>query len=115
MSHRRHGAAVVMSSTLNVLWAASAALLFWTLAGWPVARRIASGGMALAVAPALGWALHSAATLPVFLVTGFSALKIFAVSALVLMASFTALLMQRDDRGGDDTVRVPLWAIASAV
>jgi hypothetical protein len=104
-----------MPSTLNVLWAASAALLFWTLAGWPVARRIAPGGMALPIAPALGWALHSAATLPVLLLIGFYPLKVFAVSALVLIASLTALLVQRDDRDGNDTVRVPLWAVAGAV
>jgi hypothetical protein len=52
----------------NILLCAAVAILFWTGLGLPLARRIVpERAIALALAPALGWAVFNAAALPVLL------------------------------------------------
>ena len=60
-------------SMLSAAIGAAGALLFWTALGLSISRRIVSPVLAMPIAPALGWAMHSAATLPIFLLLGFSA------------------------------------------
>src|SRR5437667_297653 len=61
-----------MASTVDATVGAIVALLFWTALGFSIGRRIFSRTLALPIAPALGWAAHSAATLPIGL-TGWEA------------------------------------------
>ena len=52
-----------MASTTNVILAAVAALILWTVIGLAVARAVLPARTLIwPVAPVLGWAVHSAAT-----------------------------------------------------
>ena len=53
-----------MASFFNSLICAAAALLIYAGLGLPLALRIAPRPLALMLAPALGWAVHSALALP---------------------------------------------------
>jgi hypothetical protein len=80
-----------MASIVDAAVGAVVALLFWTALGFSIGRRIFPRTLALPIAPALGWAAHSAATLPVYLLLGFSALGVTALAAAALIASIAAM------------------------
>ena len=54
-----------MPSALVVGLCAAAAASFLTVLGFALARRLVGPALALPIAPALGWAVHSAAALPI--------------------------------------------------
>jgi hypothetical protein len=91
-----------MASTINVILCAAAALLLWTCVGLAVARAVSPARQLIwPVAPALGWAVHSAAALPIFMLAGFSRLTVAIVFAGSLLASAYALWRQaRQPRNG---------------
>jgi hypothetical protein len=96
-----------MASTLNAAIGAAAAMLLWTCLGLCVTRRLVPA-LAVPMAPVIGWAVHSAIALPVFLVLPFSALNVVAVAGLVLVAAITAsCATTRSDAGAS---AVPAWA-----
>ncbi|MFL6796506.1 MAG: hypothetical protein ACJ8F3_03745 [Xanthobacteraceae bacterium] len=80
-----------MASTLNAVLCATAGLLLWTLLGLPLARRLTAAPLALPFAPMLGWAVHSALALPIFLIIPFSAASLAAVTAIILLACAAAV------------------------
>lgn len=88
---------------------------YWTCLGAPIARRLFQQPLAMPLAPALGWALHTGAALPVFLVCRFSATTVTALSVLLLAAS-VALGWSRlsNSLPTDATWRVLGWAYAAA-
>jgi hypothetical protein len=101
-----------MASTVDATVGAIVALLFWTALGFSIGRRIFSRTLALPIAPALGWAAHSAATLPIYLLFGFSALGVTALAAAALIASIVAMTGRVDrDR---EAATVPGWAYLAA-
>ena len=61
-----------MASLLNSLICAAAALLVYAGLGLPLALRVAPRPLALMLAPALGWAVHSALALPLLFLIGLS-------------------------------------------
>jgi hypothetical protein len=82
----------MMASPLEVAIAALAAALLWTIMGLAVGRHLFSGwGLALATAPALGWAVSNAAALPILLVTGFSFLTVAVITAIACFAALASL------------------------
>jgi hypothetical protein len=101
-----------MPSTLSAAAGAVVGLLFWSAVGLAISRRILPRALALPLAPALGWAVHSAATLPLFMLLGFSGMGVAAAGVLAIAAAVAALLRQRDgltlERG------IPIWAYAGA-
>jgi len=99
-------------STLAVIQCAVAAVVLWTPPGLAIMRRIAPA-LAWPLAPALGFAVHSAATLPIYILVGFSLPTIGAVVFLTLVASIAALAAEQPV-GTDGGVRVPALAIAAA-
>ena len=103
-----------MASTLDALVCAVTAALLWTCLGLPIARRLVPGSLALPMAPALGWAVHSAAALPIFFLVGFSKATVLGVTGLSLVAALSALLLQTERDQGEHPIRVPLWALAGA-
>jgi hypothetical protein len=76
-----------MPSILGVAPAALLAVLFWTALGLPLARRLMPGGLAAAVAPALGWAVYSAVALPLLTLAGVSAASVWLLAAVCLALS----------------------------
>jgi hypothetical protein len=100
-------------STLEVILCALAAVAYWTLPGFAIARRIAPSALAGPIAPALGFAAHSAGTLPIFFLVGFSTSTIGAVAALTVLASIAALSAKPSSEG-DGGIRIPILAVAVA-
>ncbi len=101
-----------MVSVGHVFICAIAAALYWTGLGWPLAVRIfPEPPLRLALAPALGWALFSAASLPILLVIGFTTANL----ALVALAALIAALALRSRAGPAPMVsasagpRIPAW------
>jgi hypothetical protein len=103
-----------MVSTLDALVCGIAAALLWTCIGLPLARRVVPGALALPVAPALGWAVHSAAALPVFFLIGFTKETLLGVTGAALIAAFFALVLQLGPDEAEQPARVPIWAFAIA-
>jgi hypothetical protein len=100
-----------MAQALNACLGAVAAALFWTCLGLPIARRLMPGSLALPIAPALGWAVHSAIALPIFFLMGFSTATVLATAALALAAAVGALMTTAFER---DALRVPAWMLVAA-
>src|SRR5271163_4905893 len=103
-----------MASIINVILCATVATLYWTGLGFATMRRIVPAGLALPMAPVVGWAVHSAIALPVFFFVAFSAATIATVATFVVTA---ALLMARAATPFDEPApqaRVPPWAYAAA-
>jgi hypothetical protein len=101
-------------NALVVVLCAVAAASFWTVLGFALARRLVGPALALPIAPALGWAVHIAAALPILLLVGFSTATVAIVSAAALAASFVALLTQRSRHESPPSPSVPVWAYLGA-
>src|ERR1700751_455558 len=102
-----------MASTLNAAIGAALALLIWTCVGLPIARRLIPA-CALAMAPVIGWAVHSAIALPIFFVLPFSTPAILGVAGLTLIASVGASRATAPPHPMASADAVPLWAFALA-
>ena len=103
-----------MPNALVVVLCAVAAASFWTVLGFAPARRLVGPALALPIAPALGWAVHSAAALPILLLAGFSTTTVAIVSAVALAASVVALLTQRSRPESPPSPSVPVWGYLGA-
>jgi hypothetical protein len=104
-----------MISPLNVALIALGALAFWTCIGAAVTRRLLPASLALAMAPTVGWAMHSVLAFPLFCAIGFSRIGVIAAAALALIASWASRRMAAPLREPDEAqVRVPAWAFAAA-
>jgi len=99
-------------STPEVVLCAMVAVVFWTVPGLAIAQRIAPS-VAWPIAPALGFAVHSAAALPIFFLVGFSPPAIGAAAALTLIVSIAALARQQPAKS-DGMACVPALAVAAA-
>jgi hypothetical protein len=104
----------IMPSTIHVAICAVAALAYWGIVGLALSRRLAPSPLALPLAPALGWACHSALTLPLYRFLGFTEWTVSIVSLLILAAACLLLLSPASDEKRDSGVRVPLWAYGLA-
>ena len=80
-----------MALTINALLCAGLAVLLWTCVGLAFAARIAPRPLAFAIAPAIGWAVHSALALPLFRILGMSPMTVTAVFAVSIVAALVAL------------------------
>jgi hypothetical protein len=106
-----------MASTINVILGTTAALLVWTTIGLAVARAVLPQYVLhWPIAPALGWAVHSAAALPLFMLIGFNR----ATVGLIVVASLAtaAYVLWRQSgalKRGKDAVGVPAWAWVGAL
>src|SRR6202048_1607134 len=101
-----------MPSTFSAAAGAVVALLFWTVVGLSISRRLLPRALALPLAPSLGWAIHSAATLASFLLFGFSAAAAAGIAIVAGVASFASLFQKID--GPDPEGTVPTWAYVAA-
>jgi hypothetical protein len=106
-----------MASTINVIFGTAAALLIWTIIGLAAARAVLPQRALIGpVAPALGWAVHSAATLPLFMVIGFNRASVAIVTLLTLAASGYWLWRQSGSpKSNESSATVPPWAWIGAI
>jgi hypothetical protein len=87
-----------MASLLNAMLAALVAAALWTLLGYALGRRLLPRALASGAAPVLGWAVHSAITLPLFTLIGFTPSAVIVVAVLCVIA---AVLSFRFTASGD--------------
>jgi hypothetical protein len=80
-----------MPSAFYIFLCGTGALLFWGAIGLALSRRVAPESLALPIAPALGWAIHSAVALPVYRLIGFNIWTV-ASGTLVTIAAASLLL-----------------------
>jgi hypothetical protein len=103
-----------MASVVNAAFCALVATAFFTAFGYAIGRHVLPRTLALGAAPVVGWAMFSAATLPVLTLTGFSAPAVAAMAALFLIIGGGALLTQNANDEAAQKPIVPLWAYPAA-
>ena len=101
-----------MASPINAAFCALLATAFWTLLGYALSRRLWPRPLAAGAAPVMGWAVHSAATLPVFVLIGFSPLTVAAVASLCVIAA--GMSLRSVARSDDAAPAIPWWAFIAA-
>jgi len=81
-----------MASPVNAVLGALLATAFWTVLGYAVARHVLPRLLAIGAAPVVGWAVFSAATLPILTLVGFSLQAVVALAALALVVAGGSLI-----------------------
>jgi hypothetical protein len=102
-----------MASPVNAALCALLATAFWSLVGYALTRHLLPRALAIGAVPVTGWAVHSAATLPIFLLIGFSPLAVVAVAALCVAISIATLRLAAQS-DAEATPAIPWWAFAAA-
>jgi hypothetical protein len=103
-----------MASPVNAFLCALIAVAFWTLLGFALARHLLPRALALGAAAVIGWAVHSAVTLPIYVWIGFSPVTVVAIGALCILASGFSLSLRASESQAPDAPSIPLWAFAAA-
>ncbi len=102
-----------MASPVNAALCALLATAFWSLLGYALTRHLLPRALAVGAAPVMGWAVHSAATLPIFFLIGFSPLAVVTVAALCVAVSVATLkLAAKGD--AEAAPAIPWWVFAAA-
>jgi hypothetical protein len=102
-----------MPSVLHVFFCSLGALLFWSAIGFALSRRLVPATLALPIAPAFGWAVHSALALPLYRLIGFTPTMVAFGSLLFLAVALFLFFFPANDE--DEAVtRVPPWAYTLA-
>jgi len=102
-----------MASPVNAALCALVATALWTLLGYALSRHVLPRALAMGAAPVLGWAVHSAATLPLFILIGFTPSAVIASAALCVIVGVVSLkLAAKSD--ADAAPAIPLLAYAAA-
>jgi hypothetical protein len=102
-----------MASPLNAALCALLAVAFWSLLGYALCRRLLPRPLAAGAAPVMGWAVHSAATLPLFALIGFSPIAVAAVAVLCAIAA-AATLWRAPKESTERVPAITWWAFAAA-
>jgi hypothetical protein len=102
-----------MASLVNAALCAIVATAIWSLLGYAVARHLLPRVLAIGAAPVLGWAISSAATLPVFYLIGFSPIRVIGAAALCVAASALSLLRRPRESDSSQAALAQAWAIAA--
>ena len=103
-----------MASPLNAALCALLAAAFWPLLGYALGRRLLPRALARGAAPVMGWAVHSAVVLPIYLWIGFSPVAVFGAGALCVLASGLVLSGRALQSQAEDAADIPAWAFAAA-
>ena len=103
-----------MASPVNAVVCALIATAFWSLLGYALGSRLVPRVLAIGAAPVIGWSVHSAASLPIYLLFGFSPFVVAGIGAVcVLVAGFS--LSQPRSAGEIEPPRtIPVLAFAGA-
>ena len=102
-----------MASSLNAVLAGLVAAALWTLLGYALGRRLLPRALAAGAAPVLGWAVHSAITLPLFTLIGFTPAAVIIVAALCVIAAVLSLRLTASGKAETAPV-IPPWSFAAA-
>src|SRR5262249_10224562 len=101
-----------MASSANAELCAVVAVAFWASLGFAIVRSLLPRALALAGAPVVGWAIHSAVALPILTLTGFS---VISVASLAILAAIGAGFLWIVGGSKDDSKEsIPVWAFLGA-
>ncbi len=103
-----------MASPINAVLCALVGAALWTALGYAIARHLLPRVLALGAAPVIGWAVFSAASLPILSLIGFSALAVIGLAALGLVLAGISLRWP-PVASGPPTDLNPWWLAAAAV
>ncbi len=103
-----------MASPVNAVLCALLAAAFWTVLGYALARHLLPRVLAIGAAPVVGWAVFSAATLPVLTLFGFTAPAVIVVAALGLVIGGATLLLPNASADAGPALTIPPWSYAAA-
>lgn len=81
-----------MASSVHAAFCALAAAAFCSVLGYALTRRLFPRALAPGMAPVLGWAVYSAASLPILELTGFSRAAVIAIALLSVAAAAASLM-----------------------
>jgi len=106
-----------MASPINAVLCALVGAAFWSVLGYAIARHLLPRVLALGAAPVIGWAVFSAAALPILSLIGFSTLTVVGLTALGL--GLAGIGLRVPAAPGSPTDLKPWWlgmaAIAAAM
>ena len=103
-----------MASSVNAALCALLATAFYTVLGYALTRHVLPRALALGTAPLLGWAVFSAATLPILTAVGFFAVTVAAAAALCLVVAGGSLLLQSASAEDAPVIRIKPYCFAAA-
>ena len=103
-----------MASPVNALICAVIATAFWSLVGYALGCRLVPRVLAIGAAPVIGWSVHSAATLPIHLLFGFSPLLVVGIAAVCILVAGFSLSQPRQAEETEPAHSIPGWAFAAA-
>ena len=103
-----------MASPVNALVCALIATAFWSLLGYALGSRLVPRVLAIGAAPVVGWSVHSAATLPIYLLFGFSPFLVAGIGAVCLLFAGFSLSQPRAEAEIEPAPTIPMWAFAAA-
>lgn len=103
-----------MASPVTAALCALIATAFWPLIGYALARHLVPRVLALGLAGVIGWAVHSAVTLPVFGLVGFSPVEVVAVGAISILVAGVSLSQPAPASEIESQLSIPPWAFAAA-
>jgi hypothetical protein len=109
------GQGFAMASPVNAVLGALVATAFWTVLGYALARHVLPKVLAIGAAPVIGWAVFSAATLPILTAIGFStpAVVFIAVLCLVISGCLSGV-RPAADAAPAPAPAMPPWSCAAA-
>jgi hypothetical protein len=102
-----------MASPINAVLCALVAAAFYSALGYAIARHLLPRVLALGTAPVLGWAVFSAASLPILSVIGFSPLTVIGLAVLGLACASVCLRLAPATSG--PPIARPLLLVAAAI
>ena len=103
-----------MASLGNAIVFALIATAFWSLIGYALARRLVPRVLALGAAPVIGWSAHSAVTLPICLLFGFSSFLVIGVGSGCILVAGLSLLQPSAASETEPALTIPVWEFAAA-
>jgi hypothetical protein len=103
-----------MASFAHAAFCAVVAFGFWTLLGYAWGRHLLPRALAIGAAPVLGWAVHSAVALPLFVLIGFTPTAVLIVTILCMAASAASLALPVTKHDAAESPTAPLWVYGLA-
>jgi hypothetical protein len=103
-----------MASPVNALLCALIATGFWMLLGFALVRHLLPRVLALGAAAVIGWAAHSAVTLPIYVWIGLSPISVVAIGALCVLAGGFSLSLPASEGEAQGAPSMPPWAFVAA-
>lgn len=103
-----------MASLVIAVLCALMAATFWTFLGYALARHLLPRALALGAAPVVGWAVHSAAALPIYRLAGFSPVTVIGLGAICIAGGALSLANSVQPSEAEHAAAIPPPAFAAA-